>query len=139
MQKNQQGFTLIEIMVVVVIIGILAVVAVPSYQRYVIKTKRVDMMTELQNIANTIESKKLALGSYNNIQTSDLALGDFPRQGTALYTITASPMTSNWVLTAVPKSGSQIANDGTLTLSANGTKCREITTTDKKCGSSWND
>ena len=83
---RQQGFTLIELMIVVAIIGVLAAIAYPSYQRYVIKTKRTDMMTELQNIASQIESRKLAQGSYTNAGTGLNA--SFPRSGTALYTIT---------------------------------------------------
>ena len=46
---RQQGFTLIRLMIVVAIIGGLAAIAYPSYQRYVIVTKRTDMMTECKS------------------------------------------------------------------------------------------
>lgn len=122
---RQQGFTLIELMIVVAIIGVLAAIAYPSYQRYVIKTKRTDMMTEMQNIASQIESRKLAQGSYTNAGTG--LNGSFPRGGTALYTITLAPtpLTDRWTITATPISSSQMANDGTLTLNAQGLKCRD--------------
>ena len=132
---RQQGFTLIELMIVVAIIGVLAAIAYPSYQRYVIKTKRTDMMTEMQNIASQIESRKLAQGSYTNAGTG--LDGSFPRGGTALYTITLAPtpLTERWTITATPVSSSQMANDGTLTLNAQGIKCRN---TSCGTGQEWN-
>lgn len=134
--KKQQGFTLIEVMIVVAIIGILAAISYPSYQQYVIKTKRTDMMTEMQNIASQIESRKLAQGSYSDALVTGLG-SDYPRQGNALYTIsfTPDPLTSEWTITAAPKSG-QMANDGTLTLNYQNIKCRGSV-----CGSGkeWND
>ncbi|MGD4318410.1 type IV pilin protein, partial [Xanthomonas citri pv. citri] len=104
---------------------VLAAIAYPSYQRHVIKTKRTDMMTELQNIASQIESRKLAQGSYTNAGTG--LDGSFPRGGTALYTITLAPtpLTERWTITATPVSSSQMANDGRLTLNAQGLKCRD--------------
>lgn len=138
---RQSGFTLIELMIVVAIIGVLAAIAYPSYQRYVIKTKRVDMMSEMQNIASQIESRKLAQGSYSNALVTGLG-GDYPNQGTALYTVnignvtgvSGTELTSKWQITASPKSG-QMANDGTLTLNYQGIKCRDTT-----CGTGeqWN-
>ncbi|MFT5120052.1 MAG: type IV pilus assembly protein PilE [Psychrobacter glaciei] len=133
---QQRGFTLIEMMIVIAIIGILAAIAYPSYQQYVIKTKRTDMMTEMQNIASEIESRKLAQGSYSAISASiktEFATA-YPRQGTALYDVTITdPLVTKWTITAIPRTGSQIANDGNLSLNYQGIKCRG-NGTDKKCG-----
>ncbi len=135
---QQRGFTIVELMVVVAIIAILASIAYPSYQRYVIKTKRTDAMSEMQNIGSQIESRKLAQGRYSNTLTTGLG-GNYPAQGTALYTITftPNPLTARWTITATPKTGTQISNDGTLTLNYQGIKCRGPATT---CGTGdkWN-
>ena len=123
---KQKGFTLVEVMIVVAIIGVLAAIAYPSYQRYVISSKRADMMTEMHNIATQIESRKLAQGAYSNDLLTGLG-GDYPKQGDALYTVTFTPatLTSQWTITAIPETDAQMKDDGTLTLNYLGVKCRK--------------
>lgn len=65
MQK-EQGFTLIEIMIVVVIVSVLAMVAVPSYQNQMQKARRVDATEALMNIAGIQERYFLQNNGYAN-------------------------------------------------------------------------
>lgn len=123
--QAQRGFTLIELMIVVAIIGILAAFAYPAYQNSMTTTKRADMMSEMHNIATQIQNRKLAQGTYSNATIAGLG-GNYPAQGTALYTIsfTPNPLTSEWQIIATPNPDAQMASDGILSLSREGVKCR---------------
>ena len=71
MKQMQKGFTLIELMIVVAIIGILAAVAIPAYQDYVVKAK-------LAKVATAVDPIKLAVAMYiqENGATPNFALAD---------------------------------------------------------------
>lgn len=124
-QKNK-GFTLMELMITVAIIGIISAIAMPSYSRYVQKTKRADAKVEIMRIAQMQESYFVQNMSYAKDLLSSSTDGNLGFAGTAVkseqeeYEITltsnpnatcdgtsANPCTS-FTLTAKPLSASQL-------------------------------
>ena len=64
--KRMAGITLLELMIVVVVVGILAAVAYPSYQDQVRKTRRADGKSALLNTAQALERCYTRFAAYNN-------------------------------------------------------------------------
>lgn len=124
--KQQYGFTLVELMVVVVIIGILAMVAYPSYQESVLKTRRADGQGLLLEIMNSQERYY----TQNNTYTTDLtdlgyAAATNVDSDEGFYKASAAACTSSTIdecviLTAAAQ-GAQ-ATDGDLTLNSRNVK-----------------
>ncbi|MEZ5534380.1 MAG: type IV pilin protein [Thiolinea sp.] len=122
LKQKQQGFTLIEIMIVVAIIAIIAAIAYPSYAEQVRKSKRSDAQIGLQQLAQRQE----AYFSRNYSYASTLAQLNYPSPSYSpegQYTQTIASVTpsgcngtrvnacSGFEVQAVPKSGTSQVND----------------------------
>jgi len=74
--NRQNGFTLIELMIVVVIIGILAAIAIPNYQKYVLRTLCEDGKATLLSMASALERYRAQHNSYRNASLDNLGFSD---------------------------------------------------------------
>lgn len=131
------GFTLIELMITIVIIGIIAAIAYPNYTRYVMETRRSDGQIALTQIAAVEEKYFTECNTYTtNIAaarvppcaTAGLGLSLTSPGGNYALVAVADPSTASistsFLLTATPV-GSQLAQDtvcGALTLNSVGVK-----------------
>ncbi|MGN6091474.1 MAG: type IV pilin protein [Luteibacter jiangsuensis] len=66
-QKDSRGFTLIELVIVVLIVAILAAVAIPSYRKYVIRSHRVDAQAALIDVAAREERYFYSKNAYTDV------------------------------------------------------------------------
>ena len=66
MKQNQQGFTLIELMIVVAIIGILAAVAIPSYRDYTARAQMTEALSLLTGFKTGLAEYHQSQGSFKN-------------------------------------------------------------------------
>jgi type IV pilus assembly protein PilE len=86
--RKQSGVTLIELMVVVLIVGILAAIAMPSYNSYIRKSRRADAKVALTSLAQQYERCYTRYNKYTNANCA-VVLPSTTARGT--YTIDADP------------------------------------------------
>ena len=143
--KNK-GFTLIELMIVVAVVGVLAAIGYPSYTDYVLRAKRGDAKAALLKVQLAQEKWRANHTTYGDMDDLDVLTFDDPDylSDDKYYTVTASSVTGTaYTLTATPKSphtdsecGNLIIalnNDGTETKSASA----KLDATDKGKADCW--
>lgn len=144
MRQKSRGFTLIEVMIVVAIIGLLAAIALPSYSSYIARAKRADARTQLLQAAQFMQRFYAANDQYDQDRSGNSVLGSgvgmpeslrkSPSDGTAVYQLnssittagnyTATVTTSAYTLTMAPISGLSAESDacGMFTITSAGVR-----------------
>jgi type IV pilus assembly protein PilE len=125
--RYNKGITLIELLVVIVIIGILAAIAIPTYNGYMVRARRADAKTVLEQVRAAQEMWRAERGSYatDSGATAEVRLQNTmgvpaPPVGDYNWNFTVKTATT-FTAQAVPNTARQ-AGDGTLTIDQNGTK-----------------
>ncbi|VVN84809.1 type IV pilin protein [Pseudomonas fluorescens] len=118
MRRSNRGFTLIEIMIVIAIIGIVITIGYPSLTEYVKKGRRTEVAGLLSEQAQILER----FYSKSNVYT-----GAGLSAGNDFYTITPALTDQAFKLTAVRKAGSAMATDkcGDFTITNTGVRSME--------------
>ena len=129
MQARYSGFTLIELMLVLVIIGILSALAVSAWHGQVERARRLDAEASLVELAAWLERNAAASGRYDldpaGVATA-LPFVVSPRTGTPQYDLALTVGAATFTLTATPRNGADpdcaaLGLDATGTRTATGT------------------
>jgi type IV pilus assembly protein PilE len=136
MKQRQRGFNLIELMLTVAVIAVLAGVAIPLYQEYILRSKRNACQAVMVATAGVFERRHSANNSYEksgvtgNPNSQDHLPGDkaedrprCPESGPTSYSLTIGGVTdSTWTVTATPVSGQKADKCGVLAINNLGQK-----------------
>lgn len=139
--RQQKGFTLIELMVTVAIIGIIAGIAYPSYLKSMQKGRRADAKGAITQASQALERCYSTYGTYNSAncpEVSALTAGFTSPKG--YYTLSATENGTSYTVSATAVSGGLQAKDTGCTvmnLSSTGLQSSGSTSSTTDSGSCW--
>ena len=114
--KNNKGFSLIELMMVVVIVGILAAVALPTYQDYVIKARRADAFDGLMNLQSMQERYRASNSRYASTLSAVGYSGSTSYEGYYTLSIRSTSAVQYGVVATAVSGKSQVDDTGCTTM-----------------------
>src|SRR5262249_35780068 len=120
----ERGFTMLEMMMVLIVIVILTSIALPAYNNGLVRSNRAAAQSYLMDLANREEQYLADARSYTTTVNTLLAT---PPPVTAYYTVaisvpSGSTIANAYLITATPIATSIQKNDGALTINQDGTK-----------------
>ncbi len=116
MKKTCAGFSLIEVVIVMLIIGILAAAAFSGYQSQMTKTRRNTAMTTLMQYASSMESFNIANNTYVGAVAFPITIDLYT------YSNVVAPTATTYTIAATPVAGSSQDGDGVIQLTQTGAK-----------------
>ena len=148
------GFTLVELMIVVAVVGVLTAIALPSYTSYIARAQRADARAQLLQVAQFMQRFYAANDRFDQDRAGTSVLSVMPTNmqkspadSTAMYQLnsaitsagsyTITVTVSAYTLTMAPISGTAMASDGCGAFRVNSLGVRTITGTGKTRDECW--
>lgn len=129
MKVKIRGFSLIELMLAIAIVGILLAVAMPSYQKYRQATNRVEAQSYLMDLSNRAASYRLVNQEFTGLTLAKLGSSKIPNTSKPNYNVhienvtNASGRVTALIFVATPDASSIQKGNGVLTITSRGIKC----------------
>ncbi len=118
--RRQGGFTLIELMITVAIVGILSAIAYPSYTEYVRRGHRAEARAGLLQAQQWLERAATATGAYPLAAAFPAKLKEVPNDRYDISYVTTGTPVNSFTLTATPKGAQASDRCGSYTLTNTG-------------------
>lgn len=130
-KQSLQGFTLIELMIVIALIAVIVAIALPSYQGYVARTVCEDAKGVLAGAGSALERFRAQNNTYVGADLEALGYNQSPVDGNAQFSIAlrnvncaagAHNQATSYCLLATPVAGGRLNGRGSLTLTSTGVR-----------------